>query len=87
VGDNPEILASISGRCWESLKQPELIHLFLENLAHCSEGQEYFNLVIVDLINVPGMQEPLHRAIRQTERSDALSRAIGSLFLNFTEQS
>ncbi len=86
VADNPEILASVSGRCWETLKQPELIELFLEKLAQCREGQEFFNLVIVDLINVPGMQEPLHLAIRQTERSEILSRAIGGLFRNFTQE-
>jgi hypothetical protein len=86
VADNPEVLASISGRCWETLKQPGLIRLFLENLARCPEGQEFFNLVIVDLINIPGMQDAMHTAIRQTERSDILSRAIGELFQHFTQE-
>lgn len=85
VAENPEVLASISGRCWNTLKQEKLIRLFLESLARCSEGQEFFNLIIVDLINIPGMQQPMHTAIRQTERSEELSRAIGELFQHFTQ--
>jgi len=85
VADDPEVIASISGRCWNSLQQPALLKLFLENLALCPEGQEFFNLVIVDLINIPGMQTPLHAAIRDTERSAALSKAIGELFQQFTQ--
>ncbi len=85
IGQNAEILASISGRCWESLKQADIIHAFLENLAHCKEGQEFFNLVIVDLINIPGMQDSIHQAIRQPDRSPQLSKAIGDMFKHFTQ--
>ena len=85
VAQHAEVIASISGRCWLSLKQEKLIHLFLENLAQCPEGQDFFNLVIVDLINIPGMQDAIHSAIRQTERSPALSTAIGQLFKHFTQ--
>ena len=84
VAENPEVIASISGRCWHTLTQESLLTLFLESLAHCTEGQEFFNLVIVDLINIPGMQQPLQAAIRQPERSAALSKAIGELFQHFT---
>lgn len=83
-GSHPEVLASISGRCWLCLKQPDVIHAFLENLALCQEGQEYFNLVIVDLINIPGMQDCIHLAIRNEHRSEALSSCIGELFKQFT---
>jgi len=83
-GSHPEVLASISGRCWLALQDTDLIALFLEALANCSEGQEFFNLVIVDLINIPGMQDSIHAAVRSTERSAALSKAIGELFNSFT---
>lgn len=83
TGTNPEVLASISGRCWLALKNDKTIALFLEALARCKEGQEFFNLVIVDLINIPGMQDSIHRAVRSTERSDTLSKAIGELFNSF----
>lgn len=81
---NPEILASISGRCWPVLKNSKTIRLFLEALACCSEGQDFFNLVIVDLINIPGMQDSILKAVKSTERSEKLSTAIGELFKSFT---
>ncbi|MCW9013553.1 MAG: DUF3549 family protein [Gammaproteobacteria bacterium] len=82
---HPEVLASISGRCWKTLNHPERIMAFLENLAQCPEGQEFFNLVIVDLINIPGMQQPLMDAVKSPDRSAALSKAIGELFQQFTQ--
>lgn len=85
VSTNPEVLASISGRCWLALQNEKTIALFLEALANCKEGQEFFNLVIVDLINIPGMQDSIHKAVRSTDRSDTLSKAIGELFSSFTK--
>jgi len=84
TGSHPEVLASISGRCWLTLKNNETINLFLEALANCSEGQEFFNLVIVDLINIPGMQESILKAVKSADRSVVLSKAIGELFKSFT---
>ncbi len=84
AGQHPEILASISGRCWLALRNNETISLFLEALASCKEGQTFFNLVVVDLINIPGMQDGIHTAIRSTDRSEHLSKAIGKLFKSFT---
>ncbi len=81
---HPEVLASISGRCWLALKSEQLMLAYLESLAHCTEGQEFFNLVVVDLINIPGMSEPLHQAIRNPQRSEILSTAIGGLFKQFS---
>ncbi|VAW67489.1 hypothetical protein MNBD_GAMMA08-1355 [hydrothermal vent metagenome] len=84
IGSHPEVLASISGRGWLALKNAQTIALFLEALANCSEGQAFFNLVIVDLINIPGMQESILKAVKSTERSETLSKAIGELFKSFT---
>jgi len=84
TGSHPEVLASVSGRCWLTLKNQETINLFLEALANCSEGQEFFNLVIVDLINIPGMQESILKAVKSPDRSELLSKAIGELFKSFT---
>lgn len=83
-GTHPEVLASISGRSWTALKNEQTISLFLEALANCKEGQEFFNLVIVDLINIPGMQESILKAVKSPERSEVLSKAIGELFKTFT---
>jgi len=84
TGSNPEVIASISGRCWLALQKETTSLLFLEALANCAEGQEFFNLVIIDLINIPGMQDSIHSAVRSTDRSEKLSQAIGELFKNFT---
>jgi len=85
AGSHPEVLASISGRCWLALKNETTIALYLEALANCTEGQEFFNLVIVDLINIPGMQESILKAVKSTDRSEKLSKAIGELFKSFTQ--
>ncbi|MDH5472533.1 MAG: DUF3549 family protein, partial [Gammaproteobacteria bacterium] len=82
---HPEVLAAISGRCWDYLKQAGIMSAFLENLAQCEAGQEFFNLVIIDLVNIPGIQTTLNSAIRSPERSAPLSKAIGELFRNFTQ--
>jgi len=84
IGSHPEVLASISGRCWLALKNETTVNLFLEALANCNEGQEFFNLVIVDLINIPGMQESILNAVKFPQRSETLSHAIGELFKTFT---
>ena len=39
-GQDAEVLTSISGRCWNTLKQVKIMHAFLEGLALCPEGQE-----------------------------------------------
>jgi len=84
IGTHPEVLASISGRCWLALKNETTVNLFLEALANCNEGQDFFNLVIVDLINIPGMQECILNAVKFPQRSEKLSQAIGELFKTFT---
>ncbi len=84
AGTHPEVLASISGRAWLALKNETTVNLFLESLANCTEGQDFFNLVIVDLINIPGMQESILNAVKSPERSEKLSQAIGELFKTFT---
>jgi len=84
TGTHPEILASISGRCWLALQNEKTIALFLQALSQCAEGQEFFNLVIVDLINIPGMQESIFKAVKSPERSENLSKSIGELFKTFT---
>jgi len=83
VGSHPEVLASISGRSWLALQNETTVNLFLEALANCNEGQEFFNLVIVDLINIPGMQASILNAVKFPERSEKLSQAIGELFKTF----
>ncbi len=75
-----ELLAAISGRAWESLHDEEIRRRYLERLAENSEGQEFFNQCLSDLLFLPGMRAPLLGALRDPERSERLSQAIGALF-------
>ena len=75
-----QVLAAISGRAWESLTESSLAALFLERLAGNSEGQSFFDLCLADLLFIPGMREPLLKALRDPNRSAILSEAVGSFF-------
>ncbi|MES9871345.1 MAG: DUF3549 family protein [Sedimenticola sp.] len=75
-----EPLAAISGRAWEILQDETVRRNYLERLAENSEGQEFFNQCLSDLLFLPGMRAPLLGALRDPERSERLSQAIGALF-------
>jgi hypothetical protein len=80
ISSNPEILAAISGRTWEDLREPKTVCLFLQRLAENSDGQAFFDQCLTDLLFIPGMREPLLAGVRNPERSEQLGRAIGKLF-------
>lgn len=75
IGSDIEILVAISGRSWESLKEPALQKAFLEKLAE-NETQS-FNAVLADLLMIPGMREPIFSILRNPERSTSLSQKLG----------
>jgi len=79
-----DVLASMAGRCWTALQDEKLMLVYLENLAQCAEGQDFFTAIVVDLINIPGMQQPIHQSMRNPQRSSALARAIGGMFKQFS---
>lgn len=79
-----EILASISGRCWQQLIHSELLILFLDALASTEHGQGAFNAIISDLMFIPGMREPILQAFRSPERSEQVAQAIGAFFSQIT---
>jgi hypothetical protein len=85
ISSNIEILATISGRCWLQLQQPQILHHFLEALAHSEQGQGAFNAIIADLMYIPGMREFVLEAFRAQERSDQLSQAIGAFFAQLND--
>ncbi len=77
---SPDVLIAISGRAWEPLKEAEIGKLYLERLAENSAGQPFFSQCLADLLYLPGMREPLLKIIRNPERSERLSQAIGDMF-------
>lgn len=78
-----EVLATISGRCWQQLNNPEILSRFLEALAVSEHGQGAFNAILSDLMFIPGMRNIILQAFRSPERSGQLAQAIGSFFTQF----
>ncbi len=80
-----ELLAVTCGRCWESLKEPWLMLLFLEALALTDKGKkqagnEAFNIMVSDLIFIPEMREHVLNQFRNPDRSAQLTLAIGDFY-------
>lgn len=73
-----ELLAVLSGRAWQDLRDEHLFKAFLEALSHCS--QEQFFILLVDLMALPTMREPLLKVMRSSERSEQLAQRIGLFF-------
>jgi hypothetical protein len=80
LGTDIHVLAAIAARNWEALKEEELARLFVEALAQNSLGHDAFAQVMGDLLAIPGMRPVLLSQLRSTERSEALSAAVGHMF-------
>ncbi len=85
-GNHIEMLAALSGRAWEWLEDDQIRKLFLERLADNSADQDAFNHCMADLLFMPGLRAPLLASVRDPDRSDKLSTAIGALFQGVSEQ-
>ena len=59
LGHHVEVLATIAGRAWQCLQQPETRRAFLSSLARCDAGQGAFDNIMADLMFVPGLRKPL----------------------------
>jgi hypothetical protein len=80
IGLDIEILATLSGRLWRIIKQAQLCQLFVERLAENNAGYSGFSQVLADAMFLPGLREPIMRALRSPDRSQALSLRVGELF-------
>jgi hypothetical protein len=78
--ENIELLAVVCGRCWNNLKEPWIMLLFLEALAVNSSGLEAFNIMVRDLLFIPGMRDTLLEQFRNPQRSPELTIAIGDFY-------
>ena len=77
---NIEVLAAISGRCWQVLKQQDLCQTYVEQLANNDAGQTGFSHLLADLLFMPAMRTPVMQALRRPERSNKLSQSMGDMF-------
>ncbi len=84
AGQNVEVLAAIAGRAWETLENPALRFLFLENLALCEAGQQAFDSIMADLLFLPKLRPLLKEDFHKPERTEKLATAIGH-FLNMVK--
>lgn len=75
-----EVMAAIATRCNESLQHPELLYLFLERLAVSEAGQAGFSRILADLMFIPVMRILVLQQFRNENRSEALSKAVGTMF-------
>jgi len=85
-GNHIELLAALSGRAWEWLEHDTIRMLFLERLAENNAGQNAFSQCMADLMYMPGLRAPLLTSVRNPDRSEKLSQAIGVLFQEVSEQ-
>ncbi|MEN8214702.1 MAG: DUF3549 family protein [Pseudomonadota bacterium] len=69
-----EVLAAISARAWELLKEPEYARLYLEALASDSIDQQGYDQLLEDLLFIPAVHQPLMETLRQAEKNSAIAR-------------
>lgn len=80
VSNDIELLAAIGSRNWVDLKAPALGLSYLQRLAENNAGQESFALMLQDLLFLPEMREPVMNNLRNPERGESLSKAVGAFF-------
>ena len=66
ISNDIEVLAAISGRSWEDLKDKKLLALFVEKLA--LQDDRAFNAILADLVMIPGMREEILSVMRSPNR-------------------
>lgn len=80
--NNVEVLVAISGRAWDVLFNGTLALQFLEALARNDAGQEGFNHILKDVLQLPHIGPVIREAFRSTERSPVLINALGEFLKN-----
>jgi len=84
---NPEqaiVLVAIAAKTWEVLSDEKILNLFLEKLACCNTGPELFNSLMQDLMFMPGLREKILLEFRNPNRTENLSKAVGTFFQAIT---
>ena len=80
VSESAEVMVAIATRCHETLNFPDVLHAFLEALAVSEAGQSGFSRILADLMFIPTLRVLILQDLRNPERSEALSKAIGEMF-------
>jgi len=75
----PELLITLSGRCWGTLTESKELMAYFEHLIACKD-QALFNSIFKDLVSIPTIRPIVFQCMRAPKRSKELSQAIGQLF-------
>jgi hypothetical protein len=76
---SPELLITLSGRCWLALADEKRLMAYFEHLVSCDDSP-LFNSIFKDLVCIPTVRPIVFQCMRASERSPALAQAIGQLF-------
>lgn len=76
LAEEIEIIAAITGRSWNDLKNDNLREVFIEALAQ--HEQMAFSAIIADLIQIPGMRELILNELRSENRTPELAKKFGA---------
>lgn len=76
---DPEILAAIGGRLWETLHTPWVARAYLQTLAEQAVDQTIFNHCLSDLLRLPNLQQPLLEQLRDPNRTPEVAAAFGRM--------
>jgi hypothetical protein len=80
IAQRSDLLAAVAGRAWNDLKETELRMQFLEQLSANDQGQAFFDQLLADLLFITESRPGLLESLRNPNRSERLSRAIGAFF-------
>lgn len=78
-GGHIEVLAALSGRAWEALRQPPLLDRHLQRLASADQVKGAFESCVHDLLSLPDMAAPVRTALRDPRQPDAVRSAFGRM--------
>jgi hypothetical protein len=80
LAQRSDVLAAIAGRLWSDLVDADLRSQFLERLADNDQGQAFFDQLLSDLLFLAACRPGLLESLRNPNRSERLSQAIGTFF-------
>jgi hypothetical protein len=75
-----ETCVVIAGRYWRVLNNEKNLQAFMQNVALIDNSYTLFKGLYSDLVKIPEIRSAMLRFIRQTVRSNEVSKAIGALF-------
>lgn len=76
---DPEILATVAGRNWETLRDSQLARRYLVRLSLPDVDQQVFNHCLADLLRIPGMQSHILPVLRAPDRPEPLASAFQAM--------